>query len=108
MDWFTVIFIAIIVETLTELFKLWFPKLKEREWVLRLCTIVIGIILCISCGADVFQEAGISEKVPLIGNIITGILVAGGSNIIYDIISKVRKSKTPTIPPSSTDVDPDA
>lgn len=93
MEFSAVIFIAIVIETITELFKNWFPKLKEKEWVLRIATIVLGIIVCVAYGADLLADVGISGNIPYLGCILTGILVAGGSNIIYDIINKIRKSK---------------
>ena len=93
MEFSKVIFIAIVIETITELFKTWFPRLKEKEWVLRVATIVLGIIVCVAYGVDLLADIGISGNIPYLGCILTGILVAGGSNIIYDIINKIRKSK---------------
>lgn len=110
MEWFDVLFIAIVIETITELFKLWFPEFKTREWLLRVFTILLGILICISCGVDMFLHLGITNKIPFLGCIITGLVVAGGSNIIYDIINKIRTGKNINgkEDASSDDVNPNA
>ena len=92
-NWYVIIFIAIIIQTIMELLKQWFQILSEKEWIIRLITIVLGVIVALAYDADIFKILEMPAKIPYIGIVLTGILAAGGSNIIFDIIKRIKGAK---------------
>ena len=51
-------------------------------------SIIISIIISICYDIDIPKQLGISSKMAYVGNIISGLLIARGSNYLYDFISK--------------------
>lgn len=87
MEWFAIIFIAIIVEGVVEYIKLASPKFAASRWIVPV-TVLIGVGVAIAYNADLLAVAGLTTPVPYIGNVLTGILISRGSNYIYDLIGK--------------------
>lgn len=99
MNWASIaviIAIAIIIETLTENVKNYFPKLAETKWAVMLFTALLGIVVALTYDADIFAAVGLVAKIPYMGTVLTGVLVAGGSNVIFDIVKRIQASKTET------------
>lgn len=92
MKWFAVIFLAVVVEGVVEYLKLSFPRLGESKWIVPL-TVVLGIGVSIAYNADLMAAAGLVTTVPYVGNVLTGILTARGSNYIYDLIGKYTEAQ---------------
>ncbi|MBQ9387130.1 MAG: hypothetical protein IJU01_00535 [Lachnospiraceae bacterium] len=90
MKFLVIVAIAIVIETLTEYLKRMLPELASHTWVVLLLTVVLGITAAIAFNADIFAELGFDSDIPLFGRVITGLLCAGGSNMIYDIISRIQ------------------
>ena len=82
--------IALVIETLTEYLKSVFPVIADKTGVLFAITAALGILLCIAFGADLFASFGLISQIPFLGQSITGILCGGGSNIVYDIVERIR------------------
>ena len=78
----TVLFFASVTKALVEYVSTIFENWKTFEK--RLCSIVIGQILAIGFKCDAFALLGMTSNVPYLGVVVTGILIAGGSNVIYD------------------------
>lgn len=93
MQFLAVIALAVVVEGITEYFKLSIPALKEKSWIPLVITLVLGIAGALAFNADVFAILGVEERVPIIGQVFTGILCARGSNYIYDLIGKFSEHK---------------
>ncbi|MBQ9959987.1 MAG: hypothetical protein IJP01_06485 [Oscillospiraceae bacterium] len=87
MDWFAVIAFAILVEGIVEYFKLAFPRFGESQFIIP-ATVLLGVAVCILYGCDLLAVMSLVTPVPYVGNVLTGILVARGSNYIYDVIGK--------------------
>lgn len=87
MEWFGVIAFAILVEGIVEYFKLAFPRFGESKFVV-LATIALGVAVAILYDCDLLAVMGFVTPVPYVGNALTGILIARGSNYIYDVIGK--------------------
>lgn len=87
MKWFAIIMLAIIVEGVVEYFKLAFPRFGESKLVIP-ATIVLGVAVAILYGCDILEVFGLVTPVPYVGNVLSGIIVARGSNYMYDLIGK--------------------
>ena len=87
MDWFAVIAFAILVEGIVEYFKLAFPRFGMSQLIVPV-TVLLGVAVCVLYGCDLLAVMGLVTPVPYVGNVLTGILVARGSNYIYDVIGK--------------------
>jgi hypothetical protein len=57
-----------------------------------LYALVIGIVVAFVARIDVLLSLGF-ETVPVIGYIITGIVVSGGSSAVHELIAKLRESR---------------
>ena len=86
-----VIVLSVIVEGITEYLKQTIPGLKERTWLILIVTVILGVVMAVSFGADIFAILGFESVVPLVGNIVTGVLCARCSNYIYDLIGRLTE-----------------
>ena len=87
MEWFCVIAFAIIVEGIVEYIKLASVRFAESAFVIPV-TIVLGVAVCILYGCDILAVMGLNAAVPYVGNVLTGVIAARGSNYAYDLIGK--------------------
>lgn len=83
MDLSKLILLAGIGEALWETSKLFWDKGKVN--VDRVGAVVIGILLSIVTGLDLFKMAGMPISIPYLGDILTGLLLSRGANFIHDI-----------------------
>ena len=90
MDKFLLIFcVAVIVETITEYIKNAFPVVENNTGIIFLITAILGISSAIAFNADIFSSFGFVSTIPYFGCVMTGLVCAGGSNIVYDIIHRI-------------------
>ena len=95
MEKFLVVFcIAIVVETITEYIKKAFPVVANSTGIIFLITAILGIASAIAFNADIFASLGFTSIIPFFGCVITGLVCAGGSNIVYDIIDRIAHKET--------------
>ncbi len=85
--------ISVVVERLVEVISKMFPilnhlklKLLEAKLVLAL---VIGLLLSFGASLDFFSMFGIEFKILYVGEIISAIFIAAGSNYVHDLISYI-------------------
>lgn len=94
MNFFGLIFLAIVIEGIITYVNTFFVGGKVH-WQM-IAGILLGAGLSVAYGVDVFALAGLNTNVPVIGSILTGILISRGSNYIFDLISKLGgDSKSP-------------
>lgn len=53
---------------------------------------VIGIVIALAAGIDVFEFSGVPLRIPILGNILTGLLLSRGSNFIHDILGSMGQT----------------
>jgi hypothetical protein len=63
-------------------------KPATRGLVLRYVSAAIGIILCVAYSADLLALVGLTAGAPLIGQVITGIVVGRGANYLHDLVGQ--------------------
>ena len=84
-------FVEVLVETLKQTTVPQFIQKKidpDGNQVVALLSIALGVIVCISAGADLTLLIGINLSVPYVGAALTGILVSRGANFVHDFYRK--------------------
>lgn len=100
MELKTIIILALIVETIVEWFKRAVPAVKGG--IALGLSAGLGLLLAFTTGADVLTTLGLAENIPYVGIALTGVMVGGGSNLIFEFIKaiggamgKLRELKIP-------------
>lgn len=83
----TIITIALLVEAIWETLKMVWQDGKAN--VNTIGALVVGILISILAKLDIFAIQGISLSVPVIGYVLTGILLSRGANFIHDLFNKM-------------------
>ena len=88
----TILMLATIVEYLVNVIK---PLLDFNvEYPLpRVYALVVGVGLSLLVGADFFVAVGFESVNPIAAQIITGVMISGGSTAIHELIAKLRASR---------------
>ena len=58
--------------------------------------IVIGIVVAFNLNLDFFALVGLKESTPIIGVVLTGILISRGSNYVADLYNGLTSGKAVT------------
>lgn len=87
----SILIVAILVESIVEAIK----KVKRRGKVNfnTIISIVIGVLICVSANLDIFHLLEIEMAIPLVGSVMTGLLVSRSSNATHDLINKLTSAK---------------
>ena len=83
----TIITIALVVEAIWETLKVIWQEGKIN--VNTIGALIVGIAVSILAKIDIFAMQGISLSIPLVGWILTGILMSRGANFIHDLFNKL-------------------
>lgn len=73
---------------------------KGKVSVDRVGALVVGLLIAVGAGLDMFLLVGINFFHPLIGPILTGVLLSRGANFVHDLLKSAegivqRKKATP-------------
>ena len=82
---------ALLVESVWETLKMIWKDGKFS--VNSLGALLMGVLVSIFAGLDLFSLVGIDMKVAILGQILTGIILSRGSNFIHDLLSKLNESR---------------
>lgn len=88
MDFTQLILVSILVEAIWENCKMIWKEGKLN--VNMIGSLILGIIVCLSAGLDLFQIIGIGLNIPILGCILTGIIVSRGANFVNDLFTKLQ------------------
>ena len=91
MQFFGLIFLAIVVEGLITYIKTFFADGKFK-WQM-LVGIGFGVLSAVAFRVDLFTYVGMESSVPYLGAALTGILISRGSNYVFDLLGKVTDIK---------------
>lgn len=83
----TIITIALLVEAVWETLKMVWQEGKLN--VNTVGALIVGIGVSILAKIDIFAMQGISLSIPLIGWVLTGVLMSRGANFIHDLFNKL-------------------
>ena len=84
---FEIITFAILIESIITYINQFFVQ-EIFSWQMLL-SIILGIIVAVAYKIDLPAYFNLKSDVKYIGSVLTGILLARGSNYIYDILEKV-------------------
>ena len=88
MDYAQLIIISILVEAICENLKMLYDKSKIN--VNMIGSLILGMLVCVLAQIDIFEIVGINLIVPLIGSLLTGIIVSRGANFVNDLFKKLK------------------
>lgn len=91
MEMFGIVLMAIVVEGVVTYVKEWFVN-KNIAWQ-QILAVVLGVVVAIGYGADLFALFGLASTIPYLGSVLTGVLIARGSNYIFDLIKQLQGYK---------------
>ena len=88
------LFFSILIEGFVEYIKLSFQN--------KMCAEIIGAMVCgvgvaFAYHLDFFSAIGITTDVPYISNVLTGLILARGSNYVFDLIGKFTEAEEDAI-----------
>ncbi len=84
----SILYAAALVESIVNIIK----NLKNREdvslwyWASLIASILISILVSYNWDIDMFSMLLGEGKLPLVGAILTGLIVSRGSNVVHDLI----------------------
>ena len=87
------IVMAVTVEALIEYVKQIAKALSSGEVkaaATQVVSILLGVLLCLGVGADVYGALGVAFAVPWVGTVLTGIFASRGSNYIADLAKRLQ------------------
>jgi hypothetical protein len=89
-----VLIIALITEALWETIKM----IKEPKGInlSRVGAMVLGILVAVAAGIDIFEILGVGLGIKYVGSVITGLLISRGSNLIHDLLSSINNMSQTT------------
>lgn len=88
MEFAQLILAAILVEAIWENLKMIWQDGKFNIHMIG--SLILGIIVCSFAGLDLFVIVGIALNLPVLGCILTGIIVSRGANFVNDLFSKLK------------------
>ena len=91
MQYTQLIIIAILVEAIWENLKMIWDKNKLN--INMLGSLLLSMIICVLAQINIFKIVGIELIVPIIGYLLTGIIVSRGANFVNDLFSKLNNKE---------------
>lgn len=87
-DFLSLISMSVLVEGLISWVDAFATADKQAKIKLG-ASIVTGLLIAIAFNFDLMQILGYNSTYPVVGNVITGLLIARGSNYFFDLIGKL-------------------
>lgn len=99
MSFISLIIISMIGEAVWETLKMVWEKGKVNFD--RIGALAVGLLLAISTGIDILALVGVNSKIPILGVILTGILISRGANFTHDLLASINNLHQNTKCPQS-------
>ena len=91
MEYAQLVIVAILIEAIWENIKMIWQNGKFS--IDKIGSLVISILICILAKIDIFPIVNLSIMVPVIGSILTGIIVSRGAIFVHDLFNKISGDK---------------
>ena len=91
MQYTQLIIIAILVEAIWENLKMIWDKNKLN--INMLGSLLLSMIICVLAQINIFKIVGIELIVPIIGYLLTGIIVSRRAKFVNDLFSKLNNKE---------------
>lgn len=85
MTFFAILILAILVESIIEHGLPFLPSVAKPY-----TAIVLAVAVCVAYSADLLALLGLVPAYPIIGQILTGLVIGRGSNYLNDIWERIR------------------
>lgn len=85
--------IAATVEAVWETLKMFWQEGKLN--IDRVGSAILGILLCVLADVNFFAIVGIELSIPIVGVVLSGLLVSRGANFVHDLLEAVSQLKSP-------------
>ncbi|HHW45532.1 MAG TPA: hypothetical protein GXX17_01305 [Clostridiales bacterium] len=86
---YSVLFLAVAVEGIVEWIKMSYQS--GRFNITALIALAVSVLVTIGAEFDLFSLVGVPLRWPIVGQILTGVLISRGSNYIHSITHKICK-----------------
>lgn len=104
----SVLVLAMLMGAVVERLVEWLVGMWISTKYLRYVAVVIAVPICLAYQLDILAALGAVSPWPYIGQILTGLLLAGGSNYIHDFYVRFAfKGSDPAPPPAPVVTPPD-
>lgn len=71
--------------------KSWVPEsVNTPAWLWPVVGAVLGVGVCIAASVDVFTLLGVTLAVPIVGPVVTGILISRGASFVHDVWNRIN------------------
>ena len=102
-DFLSLISMSVLVEGLISWVDAFATADKQAKVKLG-ASIIAGLLISVSFNFDIMSILGYNSAYPLVGSVITGLLIARGSNYFFDLVGKLTNggSTVVTAPAQST------
>lgn len=61
----------------------------------RVGALIIGLVIALTIGVDIFLIIGLEPLFPIVGIVATGILISRGGNFIHDLFKRLKPEEDP-------------
>lgn len=84
---------ALLIEAVVNLVK----NIEEKNtswkyWASLALGIVVAVLVSVNWNLDLFKMVGLGEgQIPYVGAVLTGLILARGSNIVADLVGKIAQ-----------------
>lgn len=92
MEFAQLVIVAILVEAVWENIKMIYESGKVS--ISMIGSLVISILLCTLTEVDIFPIVGLTISIPIVGSVLTGIIVSRGANFVNDLFTKLKGGNT--------------
>lgn len=83
--------LAVLVEAVLEVVKGGIlEEGKAPGWVWPAVGAVLGVVVCVAAGVDVFALLGVELAVPYLGAGLTGVLISRGASFVHDVWGRLK------------------
>lgn len=90
---FTLVVFAVIVEYAVNVLKGIVPAGALKYITPLIQAAVVGILLALAFGINIFTMLGYVSAVPMVGEVVTGLIISAGSVPVHELIAKLRASR---------------
>lgn len=90
---FTLVIFAVIVEFAVNVLKGLVPAGVSKYITPLIQAAAVGVLLALAFGINIFTMLGYASTVPIVGEIVTGLIISAGSVPVHELIAKLRASR---------------
>lgn len=92
-QFFGIILMAVVIEGIVTYTKEILED-KHFSWQ-EIVAIILGVLVAIGYDVDLFALFSMTSKIPFLGQVLTGLLLARGSNYVFELLKKLQGYKNP-------------